>query len=438
MISSYSKILFSSSILSYLSPGDRTASLISYFIARSTLSVQRMRQKELKNYQEKRLGEIKKFVSASNTYWRSLLEDDRFILEKSRIRANLKDLRCSSSFYTFITSGSTGEPMKFLVDKGLFAMRAFALSHMLRLLIGKSGPRILRLSFQDLPWCSYQGRYIDPLLVNAVDLIGLLRDYRPEVLYGTVSHVLLFAEFFIKSGVFYQFHVVLTRSESLSGNARSYLESIFKTKVYNIYASREFGPIGFECQQQNGFHINEDRLFLEIVDDRGFNVPDNVVGNILVTSYFNRSLPFVRYRVGDLGRFIKSNCGCGLTSRRIVVDGRSSDFICFQDGHRVPAMDFLRVFLENQIRNDAIRCFQLIQGSYDKLEILLVFRDGVNKRISMADVKMHIPVVFSVFGLPEKFVIRVREVSDIPLTSSGKRKFLVSSLQKDGGLRASC
>jgi phenylacetate-CoA ligase len=69
-----------------------------------------------------------------------------------------------------------------------------------------------------------------------------------------------------------------------------------------------------------------EEVFVEIVDPgTGNSVPVGEVGEIVVT-YFDRTLPLVRYGTGDLSFFRPEPCPCGRTSQRLAgIVGRVGD-----------------------------------------------------------------------------------------------------------------
>ncbi|MDO8676414.1 MAG: hypothetical protein Q7K16_02055 [Candidatus Azambacteria bacterium] len=330
--------------------------------------------------------------------------------------------------YKMATSGSSGTPLSFCVDQKLFSKRAFSIHQILTYYGHPPDVKILRLSYRDFPWAEFQGQYLNPQGLsdkqNYETIKKIILDYRPNILYGTVSHVLLFAEFMIRHSFFWKFDIVISRSEQLPISLRSYLESVFKSSVFNVYATREFGPVAFECINRDGFHVNEDRLFLEIVDDRGAKCREGGLGNILITSLYNKSMPFIRYKIGDLGMFISADCSCGLKTKKITIIGRTCDFIYLPSGRKIPVSDFFKPL--NII--GAVKAFQLVQPTINGLEIRLLMNGTGNDSTKTIDlVKDNVSRLLNI--LTEKnFTLSINSVSQIPLLPNGKRKLLISSI----------
>jgi len=105
----------------------------------------------------------------------------------------------------------------------------------------------------------------------------------------------------------------------LTAEARDQLQRFFGIPVYSFYSAGEVGCVGFECALQHGFHLENQRLWVEVDDDDG-------PGEILATRLENRAMPLVRYRTGDFSQRLFDPCPCGDPRIRIgPIIGRSHD-----------------------------------------------------------------------------------------------------------------
>lgn len=352
------------------------------------------------------------------------------VLTREEVKVRFEDLKTAHNMllgYKLYTSGSSGSPMGFLIDSSLFAERAFIIDYMLNCLSGTRQYQILRLAYDDMPWSRYQGMFVYPFRAEIREIKSILASYKPNVLYGTVSRTCLFAEYLRSHGFHYQFDIVLTRSEHLTASTRAQLEDYFHAKVYNIYASREFGPIGQECRYQDGFHINEDRFFVEIVDRNNRSVPDSQVGNILITSLHSKSFPFIRYAIGDKGAFVGGPCPCGLETKRLTFVGRTCDFIQLSDGKKFPVGD-LFVILFNEIKS--IRAFQIIQESQKIITVKVVLEKPLDETWIAGSVKRRFINLIDPSG-ERRLQMKVKSVANIPLLPSGKHQTFISRLAQN-------
>ena len=80
-----------------------------------------------------------------------------------------------------------------------------------------------------------------------------------------------------------------------------------------IAYAAETGILGYECQVHNGLHVPEDHLFVEVLDSDGAPVALGEKGELVVTTLRREAMPFIRYRLGDIGSVTTDPCPCGRT-----------------------------------------------------------------------------------------------------------------------------
>lgn len=154
-------------------------------------------------------------------------------------------------------------------------------------------------------WCSFP-EYLTQLAKVARDDLG--RDVRELKTKGIASFL----------------------GPDTDNSLRKQLEELWGCPVYDTYGANEMGAAGFECRAQDGMHIMEDCVFVEIVDvDTGLPVADGQAGNMVVTILHRNLPPVIRYNVRDLGRILHTEqCSCGGCFRRMdKFLGRSDDMI---------------------------------------------------------------------------------------------------------------
>jgi phenylacetate-coenzyme A ligase PaaK-like adenylate-forming protein len=108
-------------------------------------------------------------------------------------------------------------------------------------------------------------------------------------------------------------------AEPLLAHTRERVSAAFGCPVLATYGLTEVGGvIAEECVAASGFHVNQLDFHVEIVDRDGAIAADGVVGEIVITNLYNRTVPIVRYRTGDYGALTRTTCGCGRIGPRIV------------------------------------------------------------------------------------------------------------------------
>jgi phenylacetate-coenzyme A ligase PaaK-like adenylate-forming protein len=96
-------------------------------------------------------------------------------------------------------------------------------------------------------------------------------------------------------------------------------------EIFEHYGMTEMGlGGGVDCAAHMGYHLREADLYFEIIDPAtGEPLPDGETGEIVFTTLHRTAMPLIRYRTGDLSRFLPGPCGCGTILKRLErVRGR--------------------------------------------------------------------------------------------------------------------
>lgn len=98
--------------------------------------------------------------------------------------------------------------------------------------------------------------------------------------------------------------------------------------VFNHYGMTEMGlGGGVDCRAFAGYHLREADLYIEVVDPETGKIKEGgQVGEVVFTTLTRKGMPLIRYRTGDMGRFIQRACPCGSVLRLMEpVRGRWRD-----------------------------------------------------------------------------------------------------------------
>lgn len=130
-------------------------------------------------------------------------------------------------------------------------------------------------------------------------------------------------------------------AEPWTENMRKEIEQRLGIKAYDIYGLSEIvGPgVSFECECQNGLHINEDNFIPEIIDpDTEEVLPYGESGELVFTCITKEALPLIRYRTRDISRLIPDKCDCGRTFIRMEKPcGRTDDMLIIRGVNVFPS-----------------------------------------------------------------------------------------------------
>ena len=323
----------------------------------------------------------------------TLEEVGRFMEDRNNIGRKLR-----GEYLVFTTSGSTGNPLVAVCDTtadnvmgAISACRSFARREDLARFIARGGKSIA--VFADggfyLGNSSIRSRQltmprkkkqlaISSALKPIPEIVRQLNDFRPAMLGGYPSNLELLAEEAQAGRLNISPVLIMTGGEYLSDPLREKLAGTFRCYVQTSYSCTEGGTVACECARRH-FHVNDDWLIAEPVDEKGDPVPDGVRSDrILLTNLYNYTQPFIRYEVTDRVIMHHEPCGCGNPSPWLELEGRTDDIISFEeDGRtiRVAPLPVYAVLREVQ----ELRRFQLLAYPANRLELRMEEREGVSR-----------------------------------------------------------
>ena len=234
---------------------------------------------------------------------------------------------------------------------------------------------------------------------NTPKQLQFMVDMKTTVLAATSSYALLLAEEIAKQGIGDKICLKkgIIGSERWGEKMRKRISDELGIELYDIYGLTEiYGPgIGINCKYDQGMHIWDDYLYLEIIDPiTGENVPDGEFGEIVITTLVKEGAPLIRYRTHDISRIIPGECPCGSRFPRIdVIQGRSDDMVKFKGVNFFPKQieeilaQFPDLSSEYQIRishldgRDTLRLYVETNGHVRFLEMADRVADMIKSRI---------------------------------------------------------
>jgi len=210
---------------------------------------------------------------------------------------------------------------------------------------------------------------------------------------------------------------ILSTSMMLLPHERTAIERVFSCKVTDRYGCEEVSLIACECERHEGMHMNIEHLFIEFVKDDGSYAAPGEPGQIIATDLMNKAMPFVRYRVEDVGVPMKQACSCGRGLPLMgKVAGRVADFLIKRDGTRVAGVSLI----ENTLTKiPGINQMQIVQHDLDSLHLNIV----PNERFGYSQRKDLESYFKGLFG--DYIQIIFQEVTEIKPEKSGKYRFSI-------------
>jgi len=211
--------------------------------------------------------------------------------------------------------------------------------------------------------------------------------------------------------------------------SRNYLEKVFNAPYYDQFGCTEVDRTAWQCHERFGYHIDEDSVIMQFVDENGEEVASGERGEIVYTSLFNYAMPLIRYGTMDIGVPVDEECPCGRKLPLMkVVEGRSNSFLVFPDNHVVSPMSFIETLKAFTLAEE-IDQYRVIQKTKNLIEICVkktrenVDEEKIRSRL-LANISEGLPKVEKIDLSDVTF--EVKFVDEFPLSGRGKLNVVVS------------
>lgn len=155
----------------------------------------------------------------------------------------------------------------------------------------------------------------------------LLHDLKVVGYVGLPSYLKALIEKAAENGLEIYVRKAFFTAEPLPPSLRAWLHEHGVTVARQGYGTAECGNLGYECEQENGWHLPEDAI-IDVCDiNSGQSLPAGETGEIVVT-LFTGDYALVRFGTGDLSSLNTDPCPCGRSSARLMGwQGRIGDAV---------------------------------------------------------------------------------------------------------------
>ncbi len=396
-------------------------------------------------------------VSTHVPYYRGLFRREGFVaadfgsrdalaalppIDKSLIRHNLAAWRGEGAegLARHSTSGSSGEPLHFLLGKHRISFDIAAKWRATRWWDVDIGDRELVLWGSPLETGAQDrlrairdqllrsrlvpARELNPARIDAI--LDAMRAFRPTMLFGYPSALARIAFRARERGRAMNdlgIRVAFCTSEVLRPEWREAIGGVFGCGVANEYGARDAGFIARECPH-GGLHITAEEVIVEVVDEDGRPLPPGMEGDILVTNLAGPEFPFIRYRTGDRGVLSDRRCACGRGLPLIEsISGRANDGLVAADGSWVHGSAVNHALRELP----GLTAYRIIQESRSRVSIML----AASQPLPAAALDALTGQVHTLLGASVQ--VDIRQLADIPPEPNGKFRHIVCKVERSGG-----
>lgn len=404
-------------------------------------------RKEIEELQEKKLRALINHAYRNVPYYHNLFKKENIypeniknkedlkkipILTKDLIRKNLLDLLARNikqkNIIESYSSGSTGEPMKYYIDKRAETSRWAQTFRCWNWAGYNLGDNYVKISLN--PRKKLVKRFQDLLLnTNYIYAFGItetninqelrrIEKFRPKIIRGYASYMFGIAKMMERLDIEFSGASIATTGSMLYPNYRNVIEKQFNCRVFDGYGG-EGTAVSFECENHDCYHLCDEDVIVEFIKESGITAP-NEIGRIVFTNLENYAMPFIRYDIKDLGTFSDEVCSCGRgLSLMKSIAGRDSDIVVTSKGDIIVVEFFVILF--EYIKG--VNQFQVIQEKKDKLVIKIVKND----LFTNDDFLLINNEIQKKMGNDSE--IDIEFVDEIPLSGrSGKRRIVISKI----------
>lgn len=296
--------------------------------------------------------------------------------------------KLGGNYLVYSTSGSTGLPCLVLYDKtsinvssAIGVLRSFARKEDMSAFM-KSGKKTLALFADDgfylgcgsvkynlrkMPWKKNRMKTLD-VRKPISEIVTILNDYQPSMIgcYPTAMELLAAEQ--EKGDLHIHPAIIMAGGEQLTDDVRKHLSHVFDCYVQTNYSCTEGGTIACECTEQH-FHINDDWIIIEAVDENNQPVPFGTQSSkLLLTNLANRICPIIRFEITDRIVLHSEPCLCGNTRPWLTLEGRTDDILTFDNGVKIAPLSLYALIKEVY----GVQHFQLVKTDEKSLKLRLI------------------------------------------------------------------
>ena len=172
------------------------------------------------------------------------------------------------------------------------------------------------------------------------NIAGYLEDFQVTAVIGLPSFLVKLAEYVKANKGKHRLAIkkIFYGGEYVGDEMVKFFKSVFPGVDVRSggYATADAGVIGFQCPAcvKGEHHLFAHSQFIEFVDQDTLKpVSPGEVGELVVTGLSKKHMPIIRYRVGDLGRWVLKPCACGRKEKLFEILGRCDDRIHVGGAH---------------------------------------------------------------------------------------------------------
>jgi phenylacetate-coenzyme A ligase PaaK-like adenylate-forming protein len=219
---------------------------------------------------------------------------------------------------------------------------------------------------------------------------------------------------------------IIYAGEMIQPGDQNDIKKYFLVNPYNSYSTCETGPVAIQMSNEDGLDIYNEMVYVELLDENNKPIKEyNKVGKIVITNLYNKTVPIIRYDIGDSAYFINDNAKMEFSQLSNII-GRTTSFFNFYtksgDKVKVPEFPFWAIYEKGITR------YQVQQESNCKLILKLEWDNTFYKCTDIEKEKCRKSIINKVCKIIESYSadiylnIVTEDVKKILPNKSGKIK----------------
>ena len=202
-----------------------------------------------------------------------------------------------------------------------------------------------------------------------------IEKYKPQLYYIDPTHLAFLSKYMDKCGYTpSRVPIISTYSLCTKANKNQIVKVFGEDVTFAEFVSMsEVGWLAMECQFGN-LHINTKSFYMELICNNRPAEPGELA-ELYITTLDNGCIPRIRYRTGDVFRFISRECQCGHNFPIVKMEGRLRYFL-FQKGkvvltpkgvdELVGDLDWIDLYKIIQTEENCFRFYFIPNGKYEE------------------------------------------------------------------------
>lgn len=235
-----------------------------------------------------------------------------------------------------------------------------------------------------------------------------------QVLVSYSSALVALSQYLKKTGrdiSKWKVEMIFSMGEALPDGTYDLLREIFGFSPVRSYGNNENGFIAIQLGEEKEYTIDLYNFYTEILKmDSDEPAEPGELGRIVVTDYYNKTFPMIRYDTGDTGKMqIYKDTKGRVHGKFLEIYGRRGSLMYNCQGEPLSIHVFMNILLNFEGVVYQAKCIQWEKKKYE----LLINADGE---------KLNIEEVLAAYRkyLGEEAQIQVTYVEEIPVQASGK------------------